>query len=1224
MIVSKLKKKLKQGKRKVWRFVARQPKLKFVYGWYYKHCKVEENVILFESFHGSTVSDSPLYILKELLKTEDASKYKIYYSTNPNDYKVHKKFLEANNINAELVDVQSYKYVKVLATAKYLINNSSFPAYFIRKEEQVYLQTWHGTPLKTLGKQMRLGIESMYNVQHNFLQANYLMHPNEFTKDSIMRDYNLENLYTGKVALSGYPRNSIFLNKERASEVRKELGLEDKTVYAYMPTWRGTSNHAVSTNAYGEEVKGMMDYLDSTLKDNQILYVNFHPILKNSIQLDNYKHIKNFPDTVDKYEFLNSVDALITDYSSVFFDFSVTRKPIILFMYDYEQYMQDRGMYFDIAELPFVKLYNIEDLSEYLVTEKILEHSYDNDEYCEKFLKYDSEDASRKMLDLVLYGKTEGLEIEDYSKNKEIPREVIYPTNISNTGAEFETLKHMAKENTIVLFEKRWFTKKISSILYDNYNDYFDYAIITRTTPRTFLEEGLCKLGVKSVIDELFVREQKRTFPNLKVPSEYNRKLYYLEQGCYIATNKKAVLEADIQVADNKLQCKVQIDNDMKLCRFVLLNVKSHVVWTRELTEKEKSTHSIYEDFSECKELLPTSSDQKRYRIACEVYHESTKEYALYFLSNAELVKKINQEVSEYDKSKSYLAPVMLGCVGENTKESVVLPYYRKGDRTLTIFFCDREKIMDEYAKVKLSSIKSRKTGPIVSMLLQKQDGMEIKDVVLRYRSADTYDIPVKYEIIDKGNHWLVKADIDFTQCNLREIYWDFRIIVEKYDMLYAMKVKMPNNHMKYRFYLSNVEYDAGNNHIVFPYYTKGSFLAFCYRASSEYDAYNTKLKEMAAILVYLIAGRILKRKRIWLVYEKFCSMAQDNGYYFFKYCMENLPESEKKHIYYVIDKKAVDYEKIKQYDKHVIQFMSFKHCLYNLVAKIYIGSDSKSHLYAWRCKTSLIRSRMGRTPIYFLQHGVTALKQVHPLFGKKGSSPMTYFTATSQFEQDIIVDCLGYARGKAPIVGFTRWDVLEDTSVDTDRIILLMPTWRSWLEEVSDEDFLASDYYKNYSSLLQSARFNDMLEKYHTRLIFYIHPKFAGYLKNFSDTGNHVELITFGQEPLNEIMKRCHMLITDYSSVCWDVYYLGKPVVFYQFDYEKYRDVHGSYVDMEHDLFGRRATNEADLLNELEACMASDFAELEKDKEDRPKYFEYIDNDNSKRTYEFLISKKY
>lgn len=115
-----------------------------------------------------------------------------------------------------------------------------------------------------------------------------------------MGDYNLEPLYTGKVALSGYPRNSIFMDREKAEIVRKQLGLEDKVVYAYMPTWRGTSNHSVNQDAYSKEVTKMMSYLDKNLKDNQILYVNFHPILKNSVQLGDYEHIKSFPAEVEQ------------------------------------------------------------------------------------------------------------------------------------------------------------------------------------------------------------------------------------------------------------------------------------------------------------------------------------------------------------------------------------------------------------------------------------------------------------------------------------------------------------------------------------------------------------------------------------------------------------------------------------------------------------------------------------------------------------------------------------------------------------------------------------------------------------------------------------------------------------------------------------------------------------------------------------------------------------
>ena len=127
----------------------------------------------------------------------------------------------------------------------------------MRRDEQTYVQTWHGTPLKTLGKQMRLGMESMVNVQHNFLQANWLTFPNDFTRDVIMRDYNLDQLYTGKVAMVGYPRNTVFLTGSDPS-IRTRYDLEGYTTYAYMPTWRGKSNHSVEIGLYADALSTML------------------------------------------------------------------------------------------------------------------------------------------------------------------------------------------------------------------------------------------------------------------------------------------------------------------------------------------------------------------------------------------------------------------------------------------------------------------------------------------------------------------------------------------------------------------------------------------------------------------------------------------------------------------------------------------------------------------------------------------------------------------------------------------------------------------------------------------------------------------------------------------------------------------------------------------------------------------------------------------------------
>ena len=134
------------------------------------------------------------------------------------------------------------------------------------------------------------------------------------------------------------------------------------------------------------------------------------------------------------------------------------------------------------------------------------------------------------------------------------------------------------------------------------------------------------------------------------------------------------------------------------------------------------------------------------------------------------------------------------------------------------------------------------------------------------------------------------------------------------------------------------------------------------------------------------------QRQKNCVVYEKFCKTAQDNSYYFFKYCMEHLPEKERRHIYYIMDPREPDYKNVAGYGRQVVPFMSLKHMLLSLSMKICISSDSTSHLYVWRSKPSIVRRAIKQKEELFLQHGVTAMKRVDQLFGKNGSSPMTYF----------------------------------------------------------------------------------------------------------------------------------------------------------------------------------------------------------------------------------------
>lgn len=443
---------------------------------YVRYCETKKVVpkrVLVESFHGKNISDSPYYIMEELLKRGG---YQIYVTSTKTAWKENKAFIRAKKYPVKLVQLGTPKYYKILATAKYLVNNVSFPICQVTRPEQVYLNTWHGTPLKTLGKNMRKGIESMFNIQHNFLQSTYLLFPNEFTKDCMMEDYNLDKLYTKTAVVSGYPRNAIFSDSQAGIRVKQALGLEGKTVYVYMPTWRGV-------NSYGKmkvtQIGDILSALDQALDEDHLLFVNLHPNVGDEVDYSQYKYIDKFPAQVPNYEFVNCADALITDYSSIFFDYSITGKPIVLFMYDFEQYMEDRGMYIDIEELPFKKIYNIEDMCEAVRKHELATYTYDDaTDYFNKYLKYDSADATEKLVDYVFEQKDRGLVVQSYESNKEKPWTVcIQKGRIDNKQRYDEFIYSQDLENTIFVIRDMHFHALMNKWFYEEYNAKITYVI---------------------------------------------------------------------------------------------------------------------------------------------------------------------------------------------------------------------------------------------------------------------------------------------------------------------------------------------------------------------------------------------------------------------------------------------------------------------------------------------------------------------------------------------------------------------------------------------------------------------------------------------------------------------------------------------------------------------------------------------------------------------------
>ncbi len=467
-------------------------------------------------------------------------------------------------------------------------------------------------------------------------------------------------------------------------------------------------------------------------------------------------------------------------------------------------------------------------------------------------------------------------------------------------------------------------------------------------------------------------------------------------------------------------------------------------------------------------------------------------------------------------------------------------------------------------------------------------------------------------------------ASIDLIKVDFTERFWDVALYVEQegreqpYPIVYIGKAEKIKNCLL--FYRNEFNFKDGM--FVYPSLNMNQAISLQYRKKGAYDGIRFKCLERLAFFSSLLMKSFLGHKNIIIVYEKFSMMAQDNGWYFFLYCMENHIEQKYNcSIYYAITKDAPDRKKLEKYHEHILDFMSLKYLVYLLNARLLISTDTKSHAYPWYFRGGFLPFFIQRKKLVFLQHGVTAMKSVDFLYGKGKYGACDLFVVTSQFEKDIIKKYFGYSDNEILVTGFARWDVLQDNSKN-HREILVNPTWRNWLESADEKTFLESSYFKNYKALLESEKLKLILEKYNLTLNFYLHSKFREYLNCFSSLSERIRLIAFGEEPLNKLLMSANLLITDYSSVAWDFFYQKKTVIFYQFDREIYLKNHGSYMNLETELFGRNFMDLHLLLEEVEREARLDFELPEMYRQMHEKYFAFQDNENSKRICEKVFDK--
>lgn len=331
---------------------------KMKYSYYKIRYTINDKVILFEAFGGRNYTCSPKAIYEKMLEMDEFKDFKFIWAfVNPSKHEIKKD----NRLT--IIKSKSKDYYKYCSIAKYWIINSIMDEGITKKKNQVYVQCWHGTPLKKL----RCDIEvdgAVLNTVEEIRKRNdrdakrfdYFISPSRYCTEKFISAFNLKNLGKEDIIIEkGYPRNDFLFNKSQKeiNEIKKKLGIpKNKKVIFYLPTFR--DNQHTSGVGYTYRLEIDFDRLKEKFAKDYIILFSPHYFIANSVDVSKYK---DFIISVQGYDEINELylvsDIIMTDYSSVFFDFANLGKPMLFYMYDFDLYQGKlRDFYISLDELP--------------------------------------------------------------------------------------------------------------------------------------------------------------------------------------------------------------------------------------------------------------------------------------------------------------------------------------------------------------------------------------------------------------------------------------------------------------------------------------------------------------------------------------------------------------------------------------------------------------------------------------------------------------------------------------------------------------------------------------------------------------------------------------------------------------------------------------------------------------------------------------------------------
>ncbi len=317
-----------------------------------KGVKTDTKTILFISYHGKGYLCNPKYIHQELLNDSRFNDYNFVWALKNTNTEIE---------GAKIIKYRSLEYFYYLAKSKFWIVNCKLPSYCKKKKDQIYIQTWHGTPLKRLAHDIEVeegttfyrsgmskgDMTKSYDI--DVAKYNYMLSPNNYSTQKFESSFKIE---PSKMKELGYPRNDFLVNltQTEINNLKDKLGVpKHKKTILYAPTWRDNS---FDSKGYKFILQADFEKWKEVLGDDYVIIFKPHYLISNKINDESLKDfVLFFDDKADINELYAISDTMITDYSSVFFDFSILKRPIFFYMYDLEEYRDKlRGFYLDIEK----------------------------------------------------------------------------------------------------------------------------------------------------------------------------------------------------------------------------------------------------------------------------------------------------------------------------------------------------------------------------------------------------------------------------------------------------------------------------------------------------------------------------------------------------------------------------------------------------------------------------------------------------------------------------------------------------------------------------------------------------------------------------------------------------------------------------------------------------------------------------------------------------------